>query len=179
MNETKEAIKQAFIKLYNLKPYEKINIKELCLEAPVARTTFYEYYENLGDLKAEIEDDLIDGILDMAKEKSNGNLENIDLEDYFGAVLAYIKGNWDVNYAFLVKQPNFAYISKWKEAIKYHFKLRFPSKTGIPNYGLIADVIASAVIGAYTYWMQHPDEMDAEKINEISVKAMGLLPKII
>ena len=29
MNETKEAIRQAFIRLYNLKSYEKINIKEL------------------------------------------------------------------------------------------------------------------------------------------------------
>ena len=179
MNETREAIKKAFVKLYSHKSYEKINIKEICLEAPVARTTFYEYYENLGELKTEIEDELIAGILKIAENMCNGNLENINLEDYFAAVLVYIKSNWDVNYAFLVKQPNFDYISKWKEAIKYHFKLRFPSKTGIPNYGLIADVIASAVIGAYTYWMQHPDEMDAKKINEISVKAMGLLPDIL
>ena len=34
-----------------------MNVKELCVQTPVARTTFYEYYDNLGTLKAEIEKD--------------------------------------------------------------------------------------------------------------------------
>lgn len=75
--------------------------------------------------------------------------------------------------AFLVAQPNLAYTAKWKDAIKYHFKLRFPEKTAVPNRGLIMEVIASAVIGAYTYWMEHPDEVDTQKLADISAQMLS------
>lgn len=56
MNSTKRAIQTTFIDLYRKKSYDQMNVKELCVQTPVARTTFYEYYDNLGTLKAEIED---------------------------------------------------------------------------------------------------------------------------
>lgn len=179
MNTTKEAITTAFIKLYMQKPYEKITIKELCQKAPVARTTFYEYYENLAQLKAEIEDRTIQGILELADQTCDENITNIDLTKYFLNVFTYIKENWSVNEAFLVKQPNYEYIEKWKKALKYHLKCRFPQKVTIPNYDLIAEVIASGVIGAYIYWMKHPEQVEPSKINEISVKALNALMDII
>ena len=67
MNSTKRAIQTTFIDLYRKKSYDQMNVKELCVQTPVARTTFYEYYDNLGTLKAEIEDELIGGILKIAK----------------------------------------------------------------------------------------------------------------
>ena len=122
-----------------------------CVQTPVARTTFYEYYDNLGTLKAEIEDELIGGILKIAKATAGGSFVEMNLNVFFAQTLDYIKSHWEENYAFLVAQPNLAYIAKWKDAIKYHFRLRFPEKDAVPNRGLIMEVIASAVIGAYTY----------------------------
>lgn len=179
MSETRLAIQMAFIKVYVKKSYEKMNIKEVCLEAPVARTTFYEYYENLAELKAEIEDELVDGLLKMAEEYSGGDITGIDLTEYFTGVLDYIRKHWDENYAFLIAFPNFEYMEKWKNAIKLHFRMYFPEKTSIPNYGVISEVVASAVLGAYIYWMKHPDEVDTVNINEIRVKTMGLLPDLL
>lgn len=179
MNTTQEALKASFIKLYTKKPYEKITIKELCLAAPAARTTFYEYYQNLAELKADIEDSLIGGILKLTDNNCLSAMEPVDLTGYFSKVLCYIKENWDVNYAFLVKQPNYEYMEKWKAAIKYHFKCRFPEKVNISNYNMIAEVIASGIIGAYVYWMKHPDEVDAAKLNQITVNALNALTKII
>lgn len=179
MNETKQAIQLSFIKIYEHKPFEKISIKEICINAPVARTTFYEYYENLAELKAEIEDTLINGILQLSDENVKNSLDTIGLTEYFSKVLHYIQKNWDVNYAFLVKQPNYEYMEKWKNAIKYHFKCRFPEKTTIPNYDVIVEVIASGVMGAYVYWMKHPEEINASKISEISAKVFITLMNII
>ena len=83
MNETKQAIWLSFIKIYEHKPYEKISIKEICINAPVARTTFYEYYENLEELKVEIEDTLIKGILQLSDENGKNNIDTIELTEYF------------------------------------------------------------------------------------------------
>lgn len=179
MNETKQAIRLSFIKIYEHKSYEKISIKEICINAPVARTTFYEYYGNLAELKAEIEDTLIKGILQLSDENEQNNIDTIELTEYFSKVLQYIQNNWDVNYAFLVKQPNYEYIEKWKSAIKYHFKCRFTEKITIPNYNVIVEVIASGVIGAYVYWMKHPEEVDSSKISELSAKVLNTLMNII
>lgn len=179
MNTTKQAIHAAFISLYRMKSFDKMSVKELCVCTPVARTTFYEYYNNLGALKAEIEDELIGGILEIAKIAAEGNFVGMDLNAFFSRVLEYIRCHWDENYAFLVAQPNLAYIAKWKDAIKYHFKLRFPGKSAVPNYGLIMEVIASAVIGAYTYWMDHPDEVDTQKLADISVQMLSAAEQII
>lgn len=179
MNETKKAIQTAFIKVYSHKPYEKISIKEVCLEAPAARTTFYEYYENLSDLKSEIEDTLIEGILKLDDKMKAHDRKSWDLEEYFSSVLAYIKENWEINYAFLVKQPNYQYMEKWKSAIKHHFCCRFPEKINVPNYQVITEVIASGIMGAYIYWMKHPDKVDSDKISEISVKALQSLTEIL
>ena len=179
MDTTKQAIHAAFIALYRRKSFDKMSVKELCIQTPVARTTFYEYYDNLGTLKAELEDDLIGGILEIAKATAEGNFAGMDLNVFFSRTLDYIKSHWEENYAFLVAQPNLAYIAKWKDAIKYHFKLRFPGKSAVPNYGLIMEVIASAVIGAYTYWMEHPDEVDTQKLADISVQMLAATEQII
>lgn len=41
------------------------------------------------------------------------------------------------------------------------------------------EVIASAVIGAYTYWMAHPDEVDVKKLAEISVHMFDAAENIL
>ena len=133
MNTTKQAIHAAFIALYCLKPFDKMSVKELCVQTPVARTTFYEYYDNLGTLKAEIEDGLISGILEIAKATAGGSFVEMDLNVFFSQTLDYIKSHWEESCAFLVAQPNLAYIAKWKDAIKYHFGLRFPEKATVPK----------------------------------------------
>lgn len=179
MNTTKRAIYDAFIALCRKKSVDRISVKELCVQTTVARTTFYEYYDNLGTLKAEIENDLIGGILEIAKATAEGNFVEMDLNVFFSRTLDYIKSHWEENYAFLVAQPNLAYIAKWKDAIKYHFRLRFPEKAAVPNHGLIMEVIASAVIGAYTYWMEHPDEVDTQKLADISVQMLSTVEQII
>ena len=91
---------------------------------------------------------------------------------FFSRTLDYIKLHWDENYAFLITQPNFSYIAKWKDAIKYHFTLRFPGRETMANYGLILEVIASAIIGAYTYWMEHLNEVDVQKLTDVSIKML-------
>ena len=49
----------------------------------------------------------------------------------------------------------------------------------LPNHGLILEVIASAVISAYTYWMEHPDEVDTGRLAEISVRMLGAVENIM
>lgn len=179
MNETKQAIRAVFIEQYKKQPFDKISVKGLCSQVPVARTTFYEYYSHLGALKTEIEDELISGMLEIARVTAKDCFERIDLFVFFEKTLKYIQDHWNENYAFLVSQPNLSYISKWKDGIKYHFALYFPEKQRIVNYNLILEVVASSVISAYIYWMKHLDKVDIKRMNEISVQMLNAAQNII
>ena len=172
MNDTKQAMYTAFISLYRKYSFDQISVKKLCMQAPVARTTFYSYYNNLSELKDEIENELIGGILDIAKHSIDDSPDKADMSSFFTKTLNYIKLHWDENYAFLIAQPNISYIKKWKDAIKYHLALRFHGRESMTNYGLILEVIASAIIGAYAYWMEHPDEVDIPKFTDISIQML-------
>lgn len=169
---TKEAIQKEFIELYAKKEYSCITVKEVCVNTPVARTTFYSYYQNIDDVKSEIENNLISGITQIALNVSKGNMKTMNFSIFLSQTMDYIKKNWREIYVFLIIQPNTRFILKWKEAIKKHFLLRFPEKNNIPNYELISETIASGVIGVYSYWLRNPKKVDIDKLNEIVVSIL-------
>lgn len=179
MNETKVAMYEAFLKLYKRKPYGEMSVKELCAAAPVARTTFYSYYNNLGDLKAEIEDELVDGICKIARDMANSDVKNIDFTAFVQQTLDYISNNWDYNYALLVKQPSVSYMEKWKDGIKLHFRIRFPEKISIANYDMVSEVIASGILSVYIYWMKFPDGFDAEKVSRLATRVFESIDTLL
>lgn len=176
---TKKAIQNQFMNEYTQKDYNRITVKELCANTPVARTTFYSYYENIDDVKEDIEHNLIIGIIEIATKLAKGNMPEMDFSLFLAETMDYIKEHWNEIYAFLIIQPNMRFILKWKEAIKKHFSLRFPQKNNVPNYEIISEAIASAVIGAYSYWLKNPEKVDLDKLNKIVIAVLDNIINLI
>lgn len=170
--ETKESIKITFMQQYAKKDYATITIKGLCEGVPIARTTFYTYYNNIDELKSEIEDNLVEGLLSISDALSYGDLKQMDFTKFLDSLQIYIKNHWDDFYIFLISQPNLRFIDKWKAAIKQNFKRRYPAKVTSSNYDLIAEMIASATISAYTFWMKNPSDVKAEEMKVLVTKVL-------
>ncbi len=51
---SKKAIREALIRLSRTKPYSEITVSELCREAKVSRSTFYNNYSLFNDVVAEM-----------------------------------------------------------------------------------------------------------------------------
>ena len=173
--DTKDAIRQQFMKEYGKKDFAAITVKELCARTPVARTTFYSYYNNTDDVKCEIEDGLISGLLTVAETISAGNYPDMDMENFMDETESYIKEHWTYMYAFLVRQPNLRFIRKWKDAIKHNFRRRYPNKRHAKNFDAISEIMASSVISAYTYWMEHPDTCSIAEVKPLIEKLLESL----
>lgn len=60
--QTRKNIILAFCQLYENKPIEQIYVKDVISKAGYNRSTFYEYFEDIYDLLAYIENDVIDYI---------------------------------------------------------------------------------------------------------------------
>lgn len=176
MTETKSAIKRQLMREYVKKDFSFITVKEICMKTPVARTTFYSYYNNLSEVLEEIEDDIISGLMKITDEISCGKLPDMDFIIYMDAIEDYIIKNKNYIKAFLVTQPNYHFIRKWKDAIKLNFSKRYPSKVNAKNYDAISEIISSSLISAYTYWMEHPDKSN---IKEMKIFIKKLLDSLV
>ena len=163
------------MKEYARKEFSLISVKGLCAATPVARTTFYSYYNNTDDVRREIEDEVLNGLGIVTDSISGGNLQDMDFSIYMDAVESYIKEHWTDIYAFLVKQPNLRFIRRWKDAIKLNFSRRYPDKRHIKNYEAIAEILASSMISAYSYWMEHPDTSSTAEMKLIIGKLLDSL----
>lgn len=160
--DTREAIRREFMRMYEHERVDRITVKGLCAAVPVARTTFYSHYRNVDDVLAEVEDGLLEGLAEVTERVSGGDVPNMDFQTFLDETFAFIKAHWSDIRALLVCQPDIRFVAKWKDAVKANFARRFPDARRRQNWDLIAEMAASATIGAYTWWMNHPDAAGIE-----------------
>lgn len=56
--KTVDIIKDAFLTIETRKIFNEISITEICREAQISRSTFYQYYNNLAELLDEVLSDV-------------------------------------------------------------------------------------------------------------------------
>lgn len=66
---TRSKIKRAFLELTNVKPANKIFVKEIIQVAGISRACFYVHYENIAALMHEIGKDTINAVINITQEK--------------------------------------------------------------------------------------------------------------
>lgn len=159
---TKEAIKQNFIKLYAKLGYQKMNVRQLCQAVPVARTTFYSYYQNLDEVLLEIEDELIAGIIAINRQNYKQYPKKEDFMKLFDQIYPYLMQNIEVIKVLLIDDPDYRLITKWKKAIKEHLEFAFPKQAQRPNWPLLSEMFASALISAYIFMIEHDQAYSIE-----------------
>lgn len=85
-DQTRRNLRTAFWSLYAQKPLEKISVREITALAGYNRGTFYLYYQDVYDLLAQIEDELLDELQRLLEERLPRVLEH-DLEQYMSFVV--------------------------------------------------------------------------------------------
>jgi len=58
--KTKKAIRNAFFAIRAKTPLEKVKVVDLCEDALINKTTFYNYYEDVFRLSASLEDEMFE-----------------------------------------------------------------------------------------------------------------------
>lgn len=66
--KTKRSIKNAFMKLREQKPLERISVKELAELAEISKATFYLHYRDIYDLSDHLQKEVIQNILNSIQQ---------------------------------------------------------------------------------------------------------------
>lgn len=72
---TRMVIRESFIQLHAVKPLSQITVKDICDRAQINRSTFYRNYNDVYDLKEQLESEMLNTMLAMIRERSLENTE--------------------------------------------------------------------------------------------------------
>lgn len=157
-----EALKVALVQLLSDNKLQDVSVKELCRHAFIARSTFYVYYNNIDEVLEDVENDMIAKLAKMNQELMNRKIREKDEMAFYSKTLTLIADNKAYFYMLLVSNPDHRFIEKWKSAMKYHFWERIHPSNNMKNVELVLEITASAAIGAYTFWLTHPYEVEQD-----------------
>ena len=67
---TRRVIKESYYELLAEKPFDKITVKEICERADINKGSFYNHFENIYTLQAELENEAIENLKQILTEKN-------------------------------------------------------------------------------------------------------------
>lgn len=172
LTPAQEAMEAALLSLLDEKDLHKISVKEICERANVARSTFYAYYDVIDDCLAVIENHFLHELIELNLERKACD-KNVYADLSFSeSTIRYIQANKKMLYLFLIKRYNYRFVTRWKDAIKYHLYTQMPVGISEQNKELTLEIIASGIIGAYRHWLKNPYELDTEYVKRLIQRAM-------
>lgn len=160
--KTEKIIKDAFFKFLKTKSAEKITVTEICREADINRSTFYDHYEDMPNFIKSIEDDVVTQCLQIL------NLYHYDKDTQYllGSFFSAIKENKNL-FSLMFQTPYSNCWNKYKEESK---KLARPvwlkeSNLSEPEVDFLLEYMLGGTYGVMNQWIESDFEMDMKTIS--------------
>lgn len=161
---TKRIIKEALLELLESFPLEKITVTQICELAEVNRSTYYVYYEDVSQLMAEIEND----VLDMLPVSTNGSMDYSDEEflDAMEQFLDYVKENERLFRILILQRDNNSFNLKLIDRIMERYAMTLKTSKEIPaRFSYV--FCTSGVIGLMREWISSDFQISSREFAKI------------
>ena len=166
--ETVKHIKSNFLLSYESYGIDKININELCKQAMVAKSTFYQYFDDKYAVLEEIEKELLEGLISIVFEPEeelnishllNGTPAPIALN-----VIHFLDEHKREFRAILGQNGDPAFVKKWHKYIMRSYEELFRDKKKAAKQGkLTASLFASSLLELYRFYLSDSPKMSAKE----------------
>lgn len=159
---TKQLLQTAFLKLLKSKPIHAISIRELCAEAGINRTTFYNHYGSQYDLLGDISQRYLDSIAQCLKDADVNSREGI--QQHVTRVLYYMEENPELSALLLNNSIDPAFAERLF-SLQQITDLLHPALANCPDEQERRATIAFAVHGSYKLlcdWINDPERISAQ-----------------
>ena len=161
---TKRMMKEALIDLLDKKSLEKITVTEICKNADVNRSTFYAYYEDIGTLMLEIEDEVLEHVTiyaDNFNDYSDKRMLEV-FEEFFN----YVRNNAKLFRVLMVQHDNSSFNRRMLDTIMEKYKMSLEYNDELPaKYTYVYSV--SGVIGIMGEWIDSGFAISSKKLAKI------------
>lgn len=170
---TKKLLTEAFIELLSEKKLNEITIKELCEKADINRGTFYLHYEDIYDLKNQIETDLCDELINQIQPITNANMKELDSYQLFYQLFTYTKKNETLFRALLGDNGDISFLTDLRILFKEYYLS--PVLKGQPinftqNMEYAYDFISSGFTGLVAKWLEEGTPYSVDEMAKLTSK---------
>jgi len=159
---TKQLLQNAFLKLLRQKPIHAVSIRELCQQAGINRTTFYNHYGSQYDLLNDISQRFLDSVAQCLHDADTESQEGI--QNRVILVLRYIEDDLEVSKLLLNNSIDPAFAERLFSLQQITDLLRV-ALSGCEDEQERNAAISFAIHGSYKLlrdWINAPDRISAE-----------------
>ena len=184
ISNTDKMIKEAFLDLLDTIGFEKISIINLTKKAKISRTTFYIHYKDKYDLLEQIENEILDGLKNIAADFSLDEIITNGLSDEKSysmllRVYEYIKDNQKFFKSIMCNNEDPYFYYKLSEAMKLTYSQNIHIyKLKIPDHYAIAFAIGVQT-SIISEWIKSGMKETPQEIVSIVTQIMNNVPKNI
>lgn len=168
--QTKQNIIAAFWSLYCEKRIESITVKEIAHLAGYNRGTFYEYFSDVYDVLAAIENSLIPTLNELPPVLIPSGTLGMPLDAFF----ELYERNSKYYAVLLGERGDPAFASKLKKAVKPMVMKIFSDNPNVNFIELdfILEYTLSAMIGIMSYWCQQTNAYAYDELHQLIYRLM-------
>ena len=164
---TKKLIEESFLELLDVMPLSKIKIKDICINADVNRSTFYDYYHSIDQLLSEIENGVLQSIPAFETQPDNYDSRiflNM-LEKYF----IFVKNNERLFRLLVVRSERDEFLKKLVDTVLKKYPTDYSGKNPATiRYCYVYCV--NGVAGIVKEWIEKNFSLPPVKVAELCLK---------
>ncbi len=177
---TRALIREAFTTLLKEKPIERITVKELCEKAGINRGTFYGHYNDMYELRSDIENELVDDF-ERALEPFRGSFPSA-VTDVTASIFRCLKNNSDICEATLGSYGDKEFILKLidmgKNFFMSHYKGFFEGADP-SDIDFFYSFVSRGFLGVIHHWFKSgtrvPCDELADMVDRIMLHGVGFM----
>lgn len=175
--ETVRHIKSSFLLAYEAYGIDKININELCRQSMVAKSTFYQYFDDKYSVLEEIENELMDELVRIVFEPE----EQFDDSALFKgepapvalSVIGFLTQHKTEFKALLGVNGDPSFVKRWHKYIMKSYEELFQKRKDNSKQGTLASsLFASSLLELYRFYLMEKPKLSER---ECAIMAGNLL----
>jgi len=160
---TKKLLTTAFLELLSSKKLNEITVKELCEKADINRGTFYLHYQDVYDLKRQIESDLYEELAKLIFPITT--MKELDSYQLFYELFAFTKKNEQLFTTLLGPNGDISFLTELKTLFKQYYLsplLQQQSISYAKNIEYAYDFVSAGFAELVTRWLisDNPDSIE-------------------
>lgn len=172
--QTRQTFIDTFLTLNQTTEIQKITINQICQQAHYNRSTFYQYFADIYDLRSGIENDLLHEL----EQLFNAHLSQCYDENPLTLFLNFYSRHADPFLILLGPNGDPCFYQKIKNTLKpaIYQILALDDQTLENDY--IIEFTMSAMISTVTYWFQNNQNLPIPQLSNTlyTIIATGILP---
>lgn len=158
--KTKQNLVTAFCDLYMEKPINKITIKEIAARAGYNRSTFYQYFDDVYDVLAYVENEL------LSTWKSYENIHDSLFRPNLHQLLALFECKEQYLRAVLSDYGSTHFLERLKQELSFHSLSQFfPEDEKLLPY--LVEFHLSTSLSLFRTWLKNGEDMATDELFEL------------